>query len=153
MLLQSGIYSLSPNWMGVFQKWDNLKRFQKEALVTDLGYFNKNPVAEAYQWDCSYFNKESDKYCAECSWFGWSYTYVVTGDMTLDKEIVELKGGQFADHWDSHHNGSSSSSDVGAKTKTNSLVTNKQEDRSQKPSSSLNGRKKALRDSERLESS
>lgn len=105
MELQSGIFSLAPNWTGVFQKWDTLKRFQKEAIVTDIGYFNKNPVCEAHSWDCSYFNKQSDKYCPECSWFSWSWSYVITGDLTLDRPILELKGDQFVEHCNQIHNG------------------------------------------------
>lgn len=111
MLVQSGIYSLAPNWMGVFEKWDGLHRYQKEAIVSDLGYLNKNPVAEAYSWDPSFFNKEGPEYCAECSWFAWSYSYVVTGDLTLDKEIVQLKGQQFTDHCIHNHNGHSTAPD------------------------------------------
>lgn len=109
MELQSGIYSLAPSWMQVFQKWDSLKQFQKEAVVTDLGFYNKNPVAESYRWDCSYYNRESESYCPECSWFSWSYSYVITGDSTLDRPILELKNDQFIEHCNLKHNGHSKS--------------------------------------------
>lgn len=119
MELQSGIYSLAPNWMSVFQRWDDLKRFQKEALVTDLGFYNKGPVAESWQWDSGYYNKEDEKFCPECSWFSWSYSYVITGDSTLDRPILELKNEQFVDHCTHQHNGHSRSPEA-HKTKARS---------------------------------
>lgn len=127
--------SLTPNWASVFQKWDALKRFQKEAIVTDLSYFNKNPICEAHGWDCSYYNKQSEKYCPECSWFSWSWTYVITGnDMTLDKPILELKGDQFVEHCNLKHNGHKSKSPESHITKAHSGSV-----------SSSNGRKRVLK--------
>lgn len=135
MELQSGIYSLAPSWMQVFDKWNNLKRFQREAIITDIGYFNKNPIAESYGWDNSYFDKESEKYCPECSWFSWSYTYVITGGDILDRPILELKNDQFVEHCNLKHNGHSpSKSPESHITKAHSGSV-----------SSLNGRKRVLK--------
>lgn len=132
MIVQSGIYSLAPSWMSVFEKWDDLKRYQKEAIVLDLEKLNKNPIAESHSWNCSFFNKECNDYCAECSWFGWSYKYVITGDLTLDREIVDLKGAQFTEHYVKEHNGSD--------LKTPDLRMSTQYSHS--PSSSVNGHKR-----------
>jgi len=99
----SGIYSLAPRWMDVFEKWNNLKRFQKENIIDDMKL--KGPVTEAHSWKMEYYDRESENFCPECSWFQWSYSYVITGDLSIDREIVDLKGSQFVSHWDLRHNG------------------------------------------------
>ena len=106
MSLVSGIYSLAPGWSSVFDKWDGLKKYQREAITYDISQPHKTPVCEAHNWNVEYFDKTSPKFCDECSWFSWSYNYVINGErMDLDQEIVKLKGEQFCDHWIHRHNG------------------------------------------------
>src|SRR5215469_16913974 len=106
MSLQSGIYSLAPNWSQKFSNWDKLKRFQKEELLHELRYSNMNIIAEARGFETSYYDRESPEYCAECCFYSYSYFYVINGpDMVLDREILELKGRQFTEHFQGQHNG------------------------------------------------
>ena len=103
----ANIETLAPKWTGVFGRWDRLKRFQKDEIVQDLGYVNTNIVAEARGY-CRYYDPHSEEYCETCHWYSWSYQYVINetkDNIFLDKEIVELKGKQYASHFYEHHNG------------------------------------------------
>ena len=101
--LASGILTLAPRWSSVFDGWDNLKRFQKENIIEDMKL--KGPVTEAYKWSTDYYDRENSNFCPECAWFAWSYSYTITNNLSIDREIVELKGSQFVTHWEHRHNG------------------------------------------------
>jgi hypothetical protein len=101
--------TIAPRWTNIFQKWDTLKRPQKEDIIEDLSVGSRNPVAEAYGWgDIRYYDRDSPKFCSECTWFSWSWSFVITGrdnELCLDQPIVKLKGEQFASHFYRFHNG------------------------------------------------
>lgn len=107
------ITTIAPNWSSRFQKWESLRRYQKDEIMEDLAYVNKNVVAEA-RGNCRYWDQKDEQYCEECQYFCWSYNYVINqnakdDELYLDKEIVDLKGRQFATHFYQYHeNGGSS---------------------------------------------
>jgi hypothetical protein len=112
------ITTLAPIWSGIFERWSQgkLKRSQKQDIVEDLAYINTNPVAEAYG-ETRFYDRDSPNFCNECSWFAWSYRYIVNynrgnEDLCLDNEICKLKGEQFVIHWNQHHNGHHENKDV-----------------------------------------
>ena len=82
--------------MRFVSKWSELKRFQKDEIIQDLGIVNRNVVAEARGWQTRYYDPHSEQYCEECHWYSWSHQYTINetknNKLYLDKEIVELKG-------------------------------------------------------------
>jgi len=71
-----------------------------------------NIIAEARGFETSYYDRESPEYCVECCWHSFSYVYCINGpDMVLDREILELKGSQYTEHFSRFHNGYGSAVD------------------------------------------
>jgi hypothetical protein len=110
VLILQNMQTLAPKWSAVFERWDKLKRFQKEEIVEDLATGNKNPIAEARGFQTRYYDPENNQYCEECLWFSYSYSWVINhntrdGEIYLDQDIVKIKGQQFSQHVFEHHNG------------------------------------------------
>ena len=93
------IATIAPAVRG-FSQWSKLKKFQKELAIHDLGIPNTNIIAEARGWQTRYYDQDSNQFCQECSWYGWSYVI-----MSLDGEMVRTKDERFCEHFARHHNG------------------------------------------------